>query len=167
LGCVQREALSLARARASRLSTIRRDSTSKPLAEVWRRVLDRRGSSVTIRERKVITGAHVIIFTPAAEATREFLRDALGLASVDAGGGWLIFALPPAEVAAHPAEIPSHELYLMCDDLAATMARLGGAGAKFGPVHEERWGRVTLMTIPGGSELSIYQPSHPRPTASA
>jgi catechol 2,3-dioxygenase-like lactoylglutathione lyase family enzyme len=115
----------------------------------------------------VISGAHVILFTPAAEATRRFLRDALGLASVDAGGGWLIFALPPAEVAVHPAEVPSHELYLMCDDLVATMARLAAAGAKFGPVHEERWGRVTVMTIPGGAQLSIYQPSHPRPTAAA
>jgi catechol 2,3-dioxygenase-like lactoylglutathione lyase family enzyme len=111
----------------------------------------------------VISGAHVVLFTPAAEATREFLRDALGLSAVDAGGGWLIFALPSAEVAIHPAEQPSHELYLMCDDLEATMANLAGAGATFGPVHEERWGRVTVMTIPGGTQLSIYQPSHPRP----
>jgi len=112
----------------------------------------------------VISGAHVILFTPAAEATREFLRDALGFSAVDAGGGWLIFGLPPAEVAVHPAEHPSHELYLMCDDLAATMARLGRAGATFEPVHEERWGLVTVMIIPGGTQLSIYQPSHPRPT---
>ena len=112
----------------------------------------------------MISGAHVILFTPAAEATREFLRDALGFSAVDAGGGWLIFGLPPAEVAVHPAEHPSHELYLMCDDLAAAMARLSGAGATFEPVREERWGRVTVMTIPGGAQLSIYQPSHPRPT---
>jgi catechol 2,3-dioxygenase-like lactoylglutathione lyase family enzyme len=111
----------------------------------------------------MINGAHVILFTPAAEATRAFLRDALGLSSVDAGGGWLIFALPPAEVAVHPAEHPSHELYLMCDDLVATMAELTGAGAAFGPVHEERWGRVTVMTMPGGAQISIYQPSHASP----
>jgi catechol 2,3-dioxygenase-like lactoylglutathione lyase family enzyme len=110
----------------------------------------------------VINGAHVVLFTPAPDATRDFLRDALGLASVDAGGGWLIFALPPAEAAVHPAEKQSHELYLMCDDLAATMARLAGYGATFGPVTEQRWGRVTLMTMPGGGQLSIYQPLHPR-----
>ncbi len=111
----------------------------------------------------MINGAHVILFTPAAEPTRAFLRDALGLPAVDAGGGWLIFALPAAEVAVHPAEQSSHELYFMCDDLAATMAKLTGAGATFGPVHEERWGHVTLMTMPGGAQLSIYQPSHPSP----
>ena len=111
----------------------------------------------------MISGAHVILFTPAADATREFLRDALGFSSVDAGGGWLIFALPPSEVAVHPADHPSHELYLICDDLAATMAKLAGAGATFGPVNEERWGRVTVMTIPGGAQFSIYQPSHASP----
>lgn len=111
----------------------------------------------------MINGAHVIMFTPAVEATRAFLRDARGLASVDAGGGWLIFALPPAELAIHPAELQSHELYLMCDDLAATMAELSGAGAEFGPVHQELWGRVAVMTIPGGTQLSIYQPSHASP----
>ena len=111
----------------------------------------------------MISGAHVILFTQAADATRAFLRDALGLASVDAGGGWLIFAPPLAEVAVHPAEHASHELYLMCDDLLATTAKLSGAGATFGPVREERWGRVTVMTIPGGTQLSIYQPSHPSP----
>jgi hypothetical protein len=111
----------------------------------------------------MISGAHMILFTPAADAAREFLRDALGLASVDAGGGWLIFALPPAEVAVHPAEVQSQELYLLCDDLPATMANLAGAGATFGPVQEQRWGRITLMTMPGGTQLSLYQPSHPRP----
>lgn len=111
----------------------------------------------------MISGAHMILFTPAVDATREFLRDAFGFRSVDAGGGWLIFALPPAELAVHPAEHPSHELYLMCDDLAATIEKLTGAGASFGPVNEERWGRIALMTIPGGAQLSIYEPSHPRP----
>ena len=90
-------------------------------------------------------------------------RDALRLPGVDAGDGWLIFALPPAEVAVHPADEASHELYLMCDDLEATMTELGVAGAAFGPVHEQRWGRTAVMTIPGGTRLSIYQPSHPSP----
>lgn len=111
----------------------------------------------------MIIGAHVVVFTAAVEATRDFLRDALQLSSVDAGGGWLIFALPPAEVAVHSADQPSHELYLMCDDLPSTMDRLREAGASFEPIHEERWGRVTTMTMPGGAQLTIYQPSHPSP----
>ena len=111
----------------------------------------------------MIIGAHVILFTAAAEATRDFLRDALQLPSVDAGGGWLIFALPPADVAIHPASHPSHELYLMCDDLAATIARLTTDGATFDPIREERWGRVVTMTMPGGAQISIYHPSHASP----
>jgi catechol 2,3-dioxygenase-like lactoylglutathione lyase family enzyme len=111
----------------------------------------------------VIIGAHILVFTPAVEPTRDFLRDALQLSAVDAGGGWLIFALPPAEVAVHPAEQSRHELYLMCDDLAATIARLSEAGATFGLVREERWGRIAVMTMPGGAQLPIYQPSHQSP----
>jgi hypothetical protein len=114
-------------------------------------------------ERLVISGAHIVLFTDAVEQTRDFLRDALRLPSVDAGGGWLIFALPPAELAVHPASRVSQELYLMCDDLAATAARLQGVGATFGPVQEERWGRITVMTMPGGVQLPLYQPSHPSP----
>ncbi len=112
----------------------------------------------------MISGAHIVLFTDAVDPTRDFLRDALQLPSVDAGGGWLIFALPPAEVAVHPADRASHELYLMCDDLAVTMARLQAAGASFGAIREERWGRVTVMTMPGGAQLPLYQPSHPSPT---
>jgi catechol 2,3-dioxygenase-like lactoylglutathione lyase family enzyme len=115
----------------------------------------------------MIRGAHVILFTEAAEETRDFLGRALHLEAVDAGGGWLIFALPPAEVAVHPATTPSHELYLMCDDLPATIAELQSAGATFGPIHDERWGRVTVMTMPGGAQLTIYQPSHPSPVSVA
>jgi catechol 2,3-dioxygenase-like lactoylglutathione lyase family enzyme len=118
---------------------------------------------IGVEARRMISGTHIVLFTDAVEATRDFLRDALHLPSVDAGGGWLIFALPPAEVAVHAADQPRHELYLMCDDLAVTMTRLGEAGATFGPVHVERWGRVTVMTMPGGAELPIYQPSHPSP----
>lgn len=79
----------------------------------------------------MITGAHVILFTDAPDETRAFLRDVLAFPAVDAGGGWLIFGLPPAEVAVHPAEVARHELYLMCDDLETTMVRLGAAGATF------------------------------------
>jgi hypothetical protein len=111
----------------------------------------------------VIIGAHIIVFTSAVQPCRDFLRDALKLPAVDAGGGWLIFALPPAEIAVHPAQEASHELYLMCDDLAATIVHLSESGATFGPVREERWGRVSTMTIPGGAQLPIYQPSHPSP----
>lgn len=111
----------------------------------------------------MITGAHVVLYTAAPEQTRDFLRYALRLTSVDAGGGWLIFALPPAEVAVHPAEESSHELYFMCDDLNGTIADLTATGATFGPIHVERWGSVATMTMPGGAQLSIYQPSHPSP----
>lgn len=114
----------------------------------------------------MIVGSHMIIFTRAAEETRAFLRDALGLPSVDAGGGWLIFALPPAEVAVHPSDEERHELYLMCDDLEATITRLEAAGARFDPVHAERWGRVAVMTVPGGARLPVYQPQHASPVLS-
>ena len=111
----------------------------------------------------MIDGAHAVLFSTEAEAARAFLADVLGLRSVDAGGGWLIFALPPAEVAVHPGE-PRHELYLMCDDLDATVAELAARGAETtGEVHEERWGRVTAIRIPGGGELGLYEPRHPTP----
>jgi predicted enzyme related to lactoylglutathione lyase len=111
----------------------------------------------------VITGAHAIVYSEQAEAARAFFRDVLGFDSVDAGGGWLIFALPPAEAAVHPGA-PRHELYLICDDLEATVAELEGRGAEIaGPVHEERWGRLTAIRIPGGGELGLYEPRHPRP----
>ena len=112
----------------------------------------------------MINGGHVIIYSGDAEADRAFFRDVLDYPHVDAGAGWLIFKLPPSEIAVHPVDGPPvHELYLMCDDLAATIADLEGAGARFGPIHDERWGRVSLMTMPGGAQLSIYQPSHPGP----
>jgi len=110
----------------------------------------------------MITGAHMLLYSPEADALRAVLDDVLGFRSVDAGGGWLIFALPPAEVAVHPADAPSHELTLMCDDLAATMAELQGKGVAFkGDPHEERWGVVATMVLPGGVEVMLYQPRHP------
>ncbi len=112
----------------------------------------------------MIDGAHVILFTAAPEETRAFLGDALGLRSVDAGDGWLVFALPPSEVAVHPAAEVRQELYLMCADLEATMAGLETKGATFEmPVREASWGRVVTMVIPGGTHIALYEPRHPRP----
>jgi hypothetical protein len=110
----------------------------------------------------VIFGAHVILFSHDAAADRAFLADVLGFPSVDAGGGWLIFALPPAEAAVHPSEdAPSCDLYFMCDDLAAEIAGLARKGVTCSPVEEPRWGRVTKIRLPGGGEVGLYQPSHP------
>jgi len=110
----------------------------------------------------MITGAHAIIYSDAADEVRAFLRDVLGFRSVDAGGGWLVFALPPAELAVHPADGDArHELYLMCDDIEATIAELTAKGAQVTPITEQRWGRLTSMTLPGGSEVGLYEPRHP------
>jgi catechol 2,3-dioxygenase-like lactoylglutathione lyase family enzyme len=113
----------------------------------------------------MITGLHAILFTTDADADRAFFRDVLELPSVDAGGGWLIFALPPAEVAAHPAdETGRYELYLMCDDLDETVAELSARGAVIaGSVRDEGFGLVTSIRLPGGGELGLYQPRHPSP----
>jgi catechol 2,3-dioxygenase-like lactoylglutathione lyase family enzyme len=106
-----------------------------------------------------------VIFTPEAERDRAFFRDVLELPSVDAGGGWLIFALPPAELAAHPAdEGGQHELYLMCDDVYATVADLKAKGVDVArPISDEGFGLVTGIPLPGGGELGLYQPRHPSP----
>jgi catechol 2,3-dioxygenase-like lactoylglutathione lyase family enzyme len=110
----------------------------------------------------MINGVHAILYSRDAEALRAFFRDTLGFGSVDAGGGWLIFGLPPAELACHPDDGATRaELYLLCDDLRATMAQLGERGVEFGEVHEERWGHVTTMRLPDGGELGLYQPLHP------
>jgi hypothetical protein len=113
----------------------------------------------------VITGVHAIVFGTDAEALRAFFRDVLELPSVDAGGGWLIFALPPAELAAHPADADGrHELYLMCDDIEATVAELRAKGVEFTrPVSDEGFGLLTALRLPGGGELGLYEPRHPTP----
>jgi predicted enzyme related to lactoylglutathione lyase len=118
-----------------------------------------------IGSRAVITGAHAIIFTKDAEGVRAFIRDVLGLSSVDAGGGWLIFALPAAELAVHPADgDPHHELYIMCDDVHATVEELQTKGVKFTrPISDESWGLITALELPDGRELALYEPRHPRP----
>ncbi|MEN3281894.1 MAG: hypothetical protein V7607_3034 [Solirubrobacteraceae bacterium] len=113
----------------------------------------------------VINGGHVIIYSGDAEADRAFFRDVLDYPHVDAGAGWLIFKLPPSEIAVHPVDGPPvHELYLMCDDLDATMAQLTAKGAAFAAVTEARWGRLTQLRLPGGGELGLYEPRHPRAT---
>jgi catechol 2,3-dioxygenase-like lactoylglutathione lyase family enzyme len=106
-----------------------------------------------------------VIFTTDAERDRAFFRDVLEFPSVDAGGGWLIFGLPPAELAAHPAENGGqHELYLMCDDVRATVAELTAKGVEFArPISDEGFGLVTAIRLPGGSQLGLYQPRHPSP----
>jgi catechol 2,3-dioxygenase-like lactoylglutathione lyase family enzyme len=113
----------------------------------------------------MITGVHAIIFTRDAEADRAFFRDVLDLRSVDAGGGWLIFALPPAELAAHPSDLDDrHELYLMCDDIGATIQELSAKGVEFTrEVTDEGFGLLTAFRLPGGGELHLYEPSHPTP----
>jgi len=106
----------------------------------------------------MIIGAHAIIYSSDAEADRDFIRDVLGFRSVDAGDGWLIFALPPAEVAVHPDKVGGrHELYLLCDDIEATAAHLGIST----PISDQRWGRLLQITLPSGAELGLYQPKHP------
>ena len=113
----------------------------------------------------MINGVHAIIFTRDAEADRAFLRDVLDLPSIDAGGGWLIFALPPAELAAHPTDGDTHhELYLMCDDVQATVEELRGKGVEFTrQISEEGFGLMTALRLPGGGELALYEPRHPSP----
>ncbi|MBC7987103.1 MAG: extradiol dioxygenase [Sphingomonadaceae bacterium] len=112
----------------------------------------------------MINGAHIVLYSRDAEADRGFLRETLGLDWVDAGGGWPIFALPPSEVAVHPAETGgTHELFLMCDDLAETTAKLEAAGIACEPPSEQPWGLLTRLALPGGSQLGLYEPRHPRP----
>ena len=112
----------------------------------------------------MINGAHVVIYSKDSEADRAFLKDILGLRSVDVGHGWLIFALPPAEVACHPSEENNqHEMFLMCDDLKATIAELDAKGIQCTDVHEQPWGILTKIKLPGGGELGLYQPKHARP----
>jgi catechol 2,3-dioxygenase-like lactoylglutathione lyase family enzyme len=110
----------------------------------------------------MIFGAHVIIHSSDEEADRAFLRDVLGFSNVDAGHGWLIFALPPAEVAVHPAEESGRqELYFMCDDVKAEMASLAARGVQCSECQEARWGSITRLRLPGGSEVGLYEPRHP------
>jgi catechol 2,3-dioxygenase-like lactoylglutathione lyase family enzyme len=111
----------------------------------------------------VIRGAHTILYSSDADADRAFLRDVLGFPHVDAGDGWLIFRLPPGEVAVHPAETSGTvELYLVCDDVEVTVAELTTAGVRFeGPVSDQGWGRLTTLRLPGGGRIGLYEARHP------
>ena len=110
----------------------------------------------------MIFGAHVIVYSKDAKADRVFLRDVLGLSAVDAGSGWLILALPPAEVAVHPTDGKAcHELYFMCNDLKTEISALGAKGVRCSEVQEARWGTITHIQLPGGSEVGLYEPKHP------
>jgi predicted enzyme related to lactoylglutathione lyase len=114
----------------------------------------------------VINGVHAIIYTREAERVRTFLQEVLGMPSVDTGGGWLIFALPPAELAAHPADEGAgrHELYLMCDDIHATLEDLRSRGVEIArEPTDEGWGLLAALRMPDGEELGIYEPRHPSP----
>jgi catechol 2,3-dioxygenase-like lactoylglutathione lyase family enzyme len=117
----------------------------------------------------MITGVHCTLFTADADGLRAFFSDVLGFSSVDAGGGWLIFALPPAELAAHPSDEGSrHELYLMCDEIEATVEELKGKGVEFSrAISDEGFGLLTSLKLPGGGELGLYEPRHPTPPAAS
>lgn len=112
----------------------------------------------------MIDGAHIIIYSKDAEADRAFFKNVLKFRNVDVGHGWLIFALPPSEVAVHPSDENNvHEFYLMCDDLDATMAQLKKSGVACDAPATQGWGRSTRVRLPGGGELGLYQPRHGRP----
>jgi len=116
-----------------------------------------------------IIGLHALMYSKRDEATRAFFRDVLGFPSVDAGHGWLIFAMPPAELGIHPAEEDGeyHELFLMCDDIEATRAELKGKGVETEPPHDRPWGRSTEIPLPSGEKLGLYEPRHPTAIARA
>jgi hypothetical protein len=112
----------------------------------------------------MITGAHSIIYSKDPEADRDFLRDVLQLTHVDVGHGWLIFGLPPAEVAVHPSEENNrHELYLICDDIEAFVAEMKEKRIACGPVQDMGWGLLSQLTLPGGGNVGVYQARHARP----
>jgi hypothetical protein len=112
----------------------------------------------------VLSGAHSIIYSKNADADRAFLKDVLALPSVDVGGGWLIFGLPPSEVAVHPSDgNDRHEFYLMCDDVDAFVAEMQRHAVRCGPIQDQGWGMLTQLTLPGGGTLGVYQPRHARP----
>jgi hypothetical protein len=114
----------------------------------------------------MIEGSHVIVYSRKPDADREFLRDVLKLSHVDAGGGWLIFGLPPSEVAVHPTDgTEEHELYLICKNVQKFIGEMTARALACTPVREERWGLLTELTLPGGGKLGVYEPRHPRPRA--
>ena len=114
----------------------------------------------------MLIGAHTVVYSPNPEADRAFLRDVLGLRGVDAGGGFMIFGLPPAEVSMHEAGKPGHhELYLMCDNVESFIEEMKTRAVACGAVKDEGWGLLTQITLPSGAKLGVYQPRHARPSA--
>ena len=117
----------------------------------------------------MIAGAHTILFADDAERARGFLRDVLGLEGVDAGDGWLIFALPPGELAVHPGSgwghgPGHHALFFMCHDIEKTVEELEGKGVELvSPIEDEDWGRIVQFKLPGAGEMGVYEPRHPSP----
>ncbi len=114
----------------------------------------------------MIHGAHTIVYSKGAEADRAFFRDVLAFPSIDAGHGWLIVALPPAELAVHPSETNGpHEIFFLCDDVHAFVAEMGKRHVPTSAIEEQRWGSITRVTLPGGGTIGVYQPKHPSPSA--
>ena len=115
----------------------------------------------------MINGAHVIVYSEKPEEDRKFFKDVLKFPHVDVGHGWLIFGLPPSEAAFHPGKNDTHEFYLMCEDVKDFIETMKKKGIPCSPIHEERWGSLTQVTLPGGGKLGVYQPKHGRPPAKA
>ncbi len=113
----------------------------------------------------MINGAHIIVYSEKPEEDRLFFRDVLKFPHVDVGGGWLIFGLPPSEAAFHPGKNGVHEFYLMCDDVKGFIKDMESKGTSCSPIHEERWGSVTTIMLPGKGKIGVYQPKHARPPA--
>lgn len=110
----------------------------------------------------MVKGVHALVYSRKAEEVRSFFKEVLELPSVDAGDGWLIFTLPPSELAVHPADEGGHELYLMCDDIVSTTESLKARGITVaGPIADRGWGWVTRIRLKGGDEFGLYQPKHP------
>jgi hypothetical protein len=112
----------------------------------------------------MITGAHSIIYSADAQADKEFFKNILKFPNVDVGHGWLIFGLPPSEIAIHPStENGPHEFYLLCDDIEAFVREMAGQKIVCSAIQQQRWGDVTHLTLPGGGQLGVYEPKHARP----
>jgi catechol 2,3-dioxygenase-like lactoylglutathione lyase family enzyme len=110
---------------------------------------------------QMIFGSHVVLFSTDADADRAFLDRVFGLEHLDAGGGWMIFDLPPAEAAVHPSDVGGAQLYFMCDDLEVEIRRLAEIGVQCSPIENARWGSVTMIRLPGGGDVGLYRPTHP------
>jgi hypothetical protein len=112
----------------------------------------------------MITGAHSIMYSSDAKADVEFFKNVLKFKNVDVGHGWLIFGLPPSEIAVHPSDENGHyEFYLLCDNIQAFIEEMSGKGISCSPVETQRWGSITRLTLPGGGKLGVYEPKHARP----